>query len=152
MEKTAHRKDLCFILNSRKWNNLMKNLLKKLCPLKKVDLKYPAFATQTAVISNKQGILWEGLYEGAQFQAFRSKKCHGELILPSHLKTDSIVWNNMNKCWQAKLRSDTCISMGLIGCISPEPPIQPLRSHSQHFPWFFSQFFSQNTLRKVINE
>lgn len=29
MEKTAHRKDLCFILNSRKWGNLMKNLLKK---------------------------------------------------------------------------------------------------------------------------
>lgn len=29
MEKTAHRKDLCFILNSRKWGILMKNLLKK---------------------------------------------------------------------------------------------------------------------------
>lgn len=29
MEKTAHRKDLCFILNSRKRGNLMKNLLKK---------------------------------------------------------------------------------------------------------------------------
>lgn len=57
MEKTAHRKDLCFILNSRKWGNLMRNLLKKLCPLKMLGLKCPAFAIQTAGISYKQGAL-----------------------------------------------------------------------------------------------
>lgn len=57
MGKTAHRKDLCFILNPRKWGNLIKNLLKKLCPLKKVGLKCPALAIQTAGISYKQGVL-----------------------------------------------------------------------------------------------
>lgn len=71
MEKTDHRKDLCFILNSGKWCNIMKNLLKKLCPLKKVGLRCPALAIQTAGISYKQGLYEEDIYSGTHFQAFR---------------------------------------------------------------------------------
>lgn len=78
-----------------------------------------------------------------------------ELFLPNQLEAASTVWNITSRHWQAKLRSDTGMGVGVTGCTSTRAvllgnflPSPCGFTHNIFHAFFYKQFCSQNILRK----